>query len=97
MVEGAIRERTNDQLSGGQLMNTVVALRLALLQTIGAGTAFFDKPTSNLDANRREKLSSTFRTIDVGKEEVIEHWYDQLFLISHDVAFTEITDKVIEL
>jgi len=30
-------------------------------------------------------------------EEVTEHWYDQLFLVSHDVAFTEITDKVIEL
>jgi exonuclease SbcC len=33
----------------------------------------------------------------VGREEVTEHWYDQLFLVSHDVAFTEITDKTIEL
>jgi hypothetical protein len=30
----------------------------------------------------------------VGREEVTEHWYDQLFLVSHDVAFTEITDQM---
>ena len=54
MVEGEIRERTDDQLSGGQTMSAVVALRLALLQTIGARIAFFDEPTSNLDATRRE-------------------------------------------
>ncbi|MDA8165018.1 MAG: hypothetical protein M0017_08310, partial [Desulfobacteraceae bacterium] len=95
--EGTLRERTDDQLSGGQIMSAVVALRLALLQTIGARIAFFDEPTSNLDAARRENLARAFRAIDVGREEVTEHWYDQLFLISHDVAFTEITDQVITL
>ncbi len=78
-------------------MSAVVALRLALLQTIGARVAFFDEPTSNLDAARRENLAHAFRAIDVGQEEVTEHWYDQLFLISHDVAFTEITDQTIHL
>jgi len=97
MVEGEIRERTDDQLSGGQTMSAVVALRLALLQTIGARIAFFDEPTSNLDATRRENLAHAFRAIDVGKEEVTEHWYDQLFLISHDVAFTEVTDQILTL
>lgn len=97
MQEGAMRERNDDQLSGGQMMSAVVALRLALLQTIGARVAFFDEPTSNLDASRRENLAHAFRAIDVGREEVTEHWYDQLFLVSHDVAFAEITDKVIEL
>ena len=97
MVEGEIRERTDDQLSGGQTMSAVVALRLALLQTIGARIAFFDEPTSNLDATRRENLAHAFRAIDVGKEEVTEHWYDQLFLISHDVAFTEVTDQILSL
>jgi DNA repair protein SbcC/Rad50 len=97
MHEGGIRERNDDQLSGGQMMSAVVALRLALLQTIGARVAFFDEPTSNLDASRRENLAHAFRAIDVGREEVTEHWYDQLFLVSHDVAFTEITDKIIEL
>jgi len=97
MQDGVIRERSDDQLSGGQMMSAVVALRLALLQTIGARIAFFDEPTSNLDAARRENLAHAFRAIDVGREEVTEHWYDQLFLVSHDVAFTEITDKTIEL
>ena len=97
MEAGVIRERSDDQLSGGQMMSAVVALRLALLQTIGARIAFFDEPTSNLDAARRENLARAFRAIDVGREEVTEHWYDQLFLVSHDVAFTEITDQVLEL
>jgi len=97
MVDGEIRERTDDQLSGGQTMSAVVALRLALLQTIGARIAFFDEPTSNLDATRRENLAHAFRAIDVGKEEMTEHWYDQLFLISHDVAFTEVTDQILTL
>jgi exonuclease SbcC len=95
--EGQVRERNDDQLSGGQMMSAVVALRLALLQTIGARIAFFDEPTSNLDVARRENLARAFRAIDVGREEVTEHWYDQLFLISHDISFTEITDQVISL
>jgi exonuclease SbcC len=97
MTDGTVRERSDDQLSGGQTMSAVVALRLALLQTIGARIAFFDEPTSNLDSSRRENLAHAFRSIDVGREEVTEHWYDQLFLISHDVAFTEITDQMIQL
>lgn len=97
MENGEIRERVNEQLSGGQTMSAVVALRLAMLQTIGARIAFFDEPTSNLDVTRRENLAHAFRSIDVGKEEVTEHWYDQLFLISHDVAFTEITDQITHL
>lgn len=97
MAEGEVRERTDDQLSGGQTMSAVVALRLALLQTIGARIAFFDEPTSNLDAARRENLAHAFRAIDVGREEVAEHWYDQLFLISHDVAFTEVTDQMVRI
>lgn len=97
MTEGELRERTDEQLSGGQTMSAVVALRLAMLQTIGARIAFFDEPTSNLDVTRRENLAHAFRAIDVGKEEVTEHWYDQLFLISHDVAFTEITDQILPL
>jgi len=97
MADSQVRERSDDQLSGGQTMSAVVALRLALLQTIGARIAFFDEPTSNLDASRRENLAHAFRAIDVGREEVTEHWYDQLFLISHDVAFTEITDQMIQL
>jgi hypothetical protein len=28
-------------------------------------------------------LARAFRAIDVGQEEMTEHWYDQLFLVSH--------------
>lgn len=97
MADGKLRERSDEQLSGGQIMSSVIALRLAMLQTIGARIAFFDEPTSNLDAGRRENLAHAFRAIDVGREEVTDHWYDQLFLISHDVAFTEVTDQMIYL
>lgn len=97
MADGELRERADDQLSGGQTMSAVVALRLAMLQTIGARIAFFDEPTSHLDAVRRENLARAFRSIDVGQEEVTEHWYDQLFLVSHDVAFTEVTDQILHL
>ncbi len=97
MQDGTLRERTDDQLSGGQTMSAVVALRLAMLQTIGARIAFFDEPTSNLDAARRENLARAFRAIDTGQEDATGHWYDQLFLISHDVAFSEITDQLIDL
>ncbi len=96
-VGNSIRERNDDQLSGGQIMSAVVALRLAMLQTIGSRIAFFDEPTSNLDSTRRENLARAFRAIDVGREELSTHWYDQLFLISHDVAFTEVTDQIITL
>jgi DNA repair protein SbcC/Rad50 len=97
MLDGKLRERTDDQLSGGQIMSAVVALRLALLQTIGARVAFFDEPTSNLDAARRENLAQAFRVLDTARTEGPEHWYDQLFLISHDLAFTEVTDQIISL
>ena len=97
MDGGIIRERSDDQLSGGQTMSAVVALRLAMLQSIGARIAFFDEPTSNLDATRRENLAEAFRAIDVGHGDVTEHWYDQLFLVSHDLSFTEITEQIIQL
>ena len=39
-------------------MSAVVALRLALLQTIGARVAFFDEPTSGLDPVNANKIKS---------------------------------------
>jgi exonuclease SbcC len=95
--EGKERVRYDEELSGGETVNAVVALRLALLQTTGSKIGFFDEPTSNLDETRRANLAQAFRSLDVGQGEVGEPWYDQLFLISHDVTFTEITDQIIHL
>jgi len=87
---GKIRKRKDRQLSGGEFVNAVIALRLALLQAIGARIAIFDEPTSNLDEDRRENLVMAFKNIEEEQRE--SPWYDQLFLVSHDIRFAEITD-----
>ncbi|MCE1246939.1 MAG: SMC family ATPase [Firmicutes bacterium] len=89
-ASGNTRVRTDRQLSGGQLMTAVIALRLALLMKIGSSIAFFDEPTSNLDEERRKKLAETFRNLKT-------NWYSQLFLVSHDESFQGITGNYIEL
>ncbi len=87
------RIRSDSQLSGGQKMTAVIALRLALLQMTRSSLGFFDEPTSNLDAERRARLADAFRDLGEGRDESGGgRWYGQLFLISHDAAFTEITD-----
>lgn len=91
------RVRYDEELSGGQRMSAVVALRLALLQSTGATVGFFDEPTSNLDAARRARLAEAFRTLDESRETNGGRWYTQLFLVSHDVAFSEITDQTTHL
>jgi exonuclease SbcC len=92
--EGQERVRYDEELSGGETVNAVVALRLALLQTTGSKIGFFDEPTSHLDEQRRANLAQAFRNLHVSSNEGSERWYDQLFLISHDVSFAEITDQM---
>ncbi len=94
-AKGDLVERVlnDNQLSGGQKMTAVIALRLALLQMTRSSVGFFDEPTSNLDAERRARLADAFRDLGEGRDENGGgRWYGQLFLISHDAAFTEITD-----
>lgn len=95
--EGNERIRYDEELSGGEMVNAVVALRLALLQMTGSKVGFFDEPTSHLDEVRRANLAQAFRHLHLGQSELGRPWYDQLFLISHDVSFTEITDQIIYL
>ena len=85
---GNIRERVDRQLSGGQFMTAVIAIRLALLEAIGSGIAFFDEPTSNLDEEHRKNLADVFRRLDLRTE---DRWFNQLFLVSHDESFEGIT------
>jgi DNA repair protein SbcC/Rad50 len=93
MVDGRKRERVDRQLSGGQFMSAVIAIRLALLKTIGSPFAFFDEPTSHLDEERRKNLAEAFRTLNTGGRS----WYRQLFLVSHDESFQDISGNLIEL
>jgi DNA repair protein SbcC/Rad50 len=74
-------------LSGGEQMAAALAVRLALLKQLSEiRIAFFDEPTTNMDAERRENLA-----IQISQ---IKH-FDQLFVISHDDTFEGYVDNVV--
>ncbi|MGD9628732.1 MAG: AAA family ATPase [Pyrinomonadaceae bacterium] len=71
-------------LSGGEQMAAALSVRLALLtQLSDIRIAFFDEPTTNMDAERRENLAQQIGQI---------HHFDQLFVISHDDTFDSYMD-----
>ncbi|MDW8070100.1 MAG: AAA family ATPase [Anaerolineae bacterium] len=85
------RERTFEQLSGGEQMAAALAVRLALLRELSeVDVAFFDEPTSNLDSTRRENLATQIAAIR-------HTGLSQLFIISHDDTFREVTDHVVHV
>ena len=85
------RERDFEQLSGGEQMAAALAVRLALLRELSeVDVAFFDEPTSNLDSTRRGNLAEQIAAIrNTG--------LSQLFVISHDDTFEEVTDHVVRV
>ncbi|PWH20122.1 MAG: hypothetical protein DDG58_03180 [Ardenticatenia bacterium] len=85
------RERDFEQLSGGEQMAAALAVRLALLRELSdVDVAFFDEPTSNLDSTRRGNLAEQIAAIrNTG--------LSQLFIISHDDTFEEVTDHVVRV
>ncbi|MBK9156001.1 MAG: hypothetical protein IPM25_17620 [Chloracidobacterium sp.] len=69
-------------------MAAALAVRLAILKQLSdIRIAFFDEPTANMDAERRENLAA------VGQ---IRH-FDQLFVISHDDTFEGYLDNEIRI
>ena len=75
-------------LSGGEQMAAALSVRLALLkQLTDIRIAFFDEPTTNMDAERRENLA-----MQLGQ--LIRH-FDQLFVISHDDTFEGYVDNIV--
>ncbi len=83
------RERTFQQLSGGEQMAAALAVRLALLQEVSTvDVAFFDEPTANLDDQRRDNLAEQILGIK---------GFNQLFVISHDDTFEQDTDHVVRV
>ncbi|MCJ7751946.1 MAG: AAA family ATPase, partial [Armatimonadetes bacterium] len=85
------RERTFQQLSGGEQMAAALSVRLALLKEVSTiDIAFFDEPTANLDEYRRENLAEQILTI-------ASKGFSQLFIISHDDTFERNTDNVIRI
>ena len=83
------RERQFAQLSGGEQMSAALALRLALLREMSnIDVAFFDEPTTNLDETRRDSLAR--QILDV-------KGFRQLFVISHDDTFEQVTQNLIRI
>jgi exonuclease SbcC len=82
-------ERPFASLSGGEQMAAALSVRLALLkQLTDIRIAFFDEPTANMDAERRENLAMQISRIT---------HFDQLFVISHDETFDNFVDSVISI
>lgn len=82
-------ERPFISLSGGEQMAAALSVRLALLKQLSdIRIAFFDEPTTNMDAERRENLA-----MQIGQ---ITH-FDQLFVISHDDTFEGYMDHEIRV
>lgn len=71
-------------LSGGEQMAAALSVRLAILKQLSdIRIAFFDEPTTNMDAERRENLAQEISRIKN---------FDQLFVISHDDTFEGYVD-----
>ena len=70
-------------------MAAALSIRLALLKQLSdIRLAFFDEPTVNMDAERRERLAQ-----QIGQ---VQH-FDQLFVISHDDTFEENVDHILHI
>ncbi|MFL6375128.1 MAG: AAA family ATPase [Pyrinomonadaceae bacterium] len=88
-VEEEGYERPFQSLSGGEQMAAALAVRLAILKQLSdIRIAFFDEPTTNMDAERRENFAQEISRI--------KH-FDQLFVISHDETFDNYVDNVIHI
>ena len=85
-------ERPFSNLSGGEQMAAALSVRLALLKQLSdIRLAFFDEPTTNMDAARRERLAEQISHITERQT------FDQLFVISHDDTFEGYVDNVISV
>jgi DNA repair protein SbcC/Rad50 len=83
-------ERPFVNLSGGEQMAAALSVRLALLKQLSdVRLAFFDEPTTNMDAARRERLAEQISHITERRT------FDQLFVISHDDTFEGYVDNVV--
>ncbi|MFS8910395.1 AAA family ATPase [Synechococcus sp. H60.3] len=87
--EGGGPKRRFASLSGGEQMSAALAVRLALLKVLGQlDIAFFDEPTTNMDAQRRQRLAEAITNL---------RSFEQLFVISHDDTFEQVTENIIRV
>jgi exonuclease SbcC len=90
VLEESGYDRPFANLSGGEQMVAALAVRLALLKQMSEiRIAFFDEPTTNMDADRRERLAEQI-------SQITQHQtFEQLFIISHDDTFESYVDNLI--
>ncbi len=82
-------DRPFQSLSGGEQMAAALSVRLALLKQLSdIRIAFFDEPTTNMDAERRENLAMQISQIS---------HFEQLFVISHDDTFEGYMDHEVRV
>ena len=87
MLEEGGHERSFINMSGGEQMVAALSVRLALLKQLSdIRVAFFDEPTVNMDAERRERLAQQIGQV---------RDFDQLFVISHDDTFEQTVEHVV--
>jgi len=87
--EAGSPKRRFASLSGGEQMSAALAVRLALLKVLGQlDIAFFDEPTTNMDAQRRQRLAEAITNL---------RSFQQLFVISHDDTFEQVTENIIRV
>jgi DNA repair protein SbcC/Rad50 len=87
LVREGANERRFINLSGGEQMCAALSVRLALLKVLAdLNIAFFDEPTTNMDRPRRIQLAEAISNI---------RSFRQLFVISHDDTFEQVTENVI--
>lgn len=87
LVQEGAHTRRMVNLSGGEQMCAALAVRLALLRVLAdIDIAFFDEPTTNMDRPRRQSLAEAIANIKT---------FRQLFVISHDDTFEQVTENVI--
>ncbi|MGB3297501.1 MAG: SMC family ATPase [Phormidesmis sp.] len=86
-VQEGAHARRFINLSGGEQMCAALAVRLALLKVLAdIDIAFFDEPTTNMDRPRRAGLAEAIARLKS---------FNQLFVISHDDTFEQVTETVI--
>jgi len=89
VLEKSGRDRSFQQLSGGEQIAAALSIRLALLRELSAiDVAFFDEPTSNLDDTRRDSLAEQILSVK---------GFSQLFVISHDDTFERATHNIVRV
>ncbi|MEO0704307.1 MAG: SMC family ATPase [Cyanobacteria bacterium J06649_5] len=88
-VQEGAHTRRFINLSGGEQMCAALAVRLALLKILAdIDVAFFDEPTTNMDRPRRASLAEAIARI---------RSFNQIFVISHDDTFEQVTETVVQV